>query len=175
MANTNEAALAYIGIRLSLNDGRVIQEGTFDTTSVFGAKSTKSRDEKRKTLLSTCSTGEEIFDALRAMIPIIYEQQIFKSEDYGSFGVEFPELVKALTSGIVVVDIKSIEIVVRTFSDDFHAWKVDERFGEYFDADSDMLDFVYDDWIEHGWDLSWTPQSGKASLRKFGSVKNTYW
>ena len=106
MANTNEAALAYIGIRLSLNDGRVIQEGTFDTTSVFGAKSTKSRDEKRKTLLSTCSTGEEIFDALRAMIPIIYEQQIYESEDYGSFGVEFPELIKALTSGIVVVDIK---------------------------------------------------------------------
>lgn len=37
-SNANEAALVYIGIQVSLRDGTVVQEGTFDTMGTFGTK-----------------------------------------------------------------------------------------------------------------------------------------
>ena len=172
-SNANEAALAYIGIQVSLRDGTVVQEGTFDTMGTFGTKSTKARDEKRKKLFGVCSTGEDVLSALRAMIPVVNKRTTIGGNTVDSFKDAFPGLCSALPNDITVNDIDGIQIVVRTFSEDFHAWKVDERFDDYFDAES--LDIAYDDWLEHGWELSWKPGSEIAEFEKFGSVKNKYW
>lgn len=166
-----EAALAYIGIRVTLNNGKTISGAKVDDHGAFGAKATKARNEKRKTLLASCRSGSDIVAALRSMIPVVVVHVGgFPWEKSNLFAESFPAVCDKLPSIDSIDKVASVEVIMRTFEGDFPAWRVDEAFFDFFEADS--IDVAYGEWIESGWDATWIPRNGSVDFETFGSVKS---
>ena len=198
---SHEACVQYLGVRVTMKDGTVFSDGWIDCEGYIGVKATKKRDRLRKTLPPLCRRASDLLAAFCVMFPTTinwHDRDCDRGRRRYSDNPEheaFCGLLPAIAEGLRAVpdaEVERVEALGRTFATNYDP--IPSLFDEFAhcdetgeskvplagigyidnflnDANYESSD-VWNEYIEHGWDLVFDASDDKFRYTKWGKVEN---
>ena len=197
---SHEAYVQYLGVRVTMKNGTVFSDGWIDCRCFMGVKATKKRDQLRKTLPPLCRRADDLLAAFCVMFPTTINwrdndwgrgMRDPDSTEHEAFCGLLPAIAEGLRAA-PDAEVERVEALGRTFKTDydpipsmFDEFAYCDETGEskvplsgiglldnfFNDANYESVD-VFNDYIEHGWELVFNASDDKFRYTKWGKVEN---